>query len=82
MEVYETLDKLYELAEKDEDLRQRLLATRTSATPLADFCAASTAAGLPLYEMDLVEYGESFYAAIKRSTNGGGEKTDGSELPE
>ena len=29
----------------------------------------------PLYEMDLIEYGEADYAAMRRSTNGGGENS-------
>ena len=46
------------------------------------FCAIAQREGYPLYEMDLLTYGEEFYAAIKRSTNGGGEnspKLDGQD---
>ena len=31
--------------------------------------------GYEIYEMDLIDAGEEFYAAIKRSTNGGGENS-------
>lgn len=75
MEIYETLETLKKKAMVDRDLRDRLLKTRKSDHPLADFCRISTEEGLPLYEMDLIEYGESDYAAMRRSTNGGGENS-------
>ena len=61
--------------QNDPPLRARLLATRKSQTPIADFCAIFRSQGLELYEMDLIEAGESDYAAMKRSTNGGGENS-------
>ena len=73
MEVGEILESLKEKAIKDEVLRLRLLATREAENPLADFCGISTEAGLPLNKMDMIEFGESSYAAMRRSTNGGGE---------
>lgn len=75
MDIPETLELLRKKALKDDGLRKRLLATRNSETPLADFCRISTEQGLPMYEMDLLEYGESSYAAMRRSTNGGGENS-------
>ena len=42
---------------------------------MSAFCRISTEEGFPLYEMDLLEYGESSYAAMRRSTNGGGENS-------
>lgn len=75
MDVAETLELLHKKAMKDEDLKARLLDTRDHKNPLADFCRISTEEGLPLYEMDLIEYGEASYAAMRRSTNGGGENS-------
>lgn len=75
MDVAEALEQLHRKAMKDEDLRRRLLATRSAENPLSDFCAISTQEGLPLYVMDLIEYGEASYAAIRRATNGGGENS-------
>ena len=75
MDIPETLEVLRKKALADDALRQRLLATRNSETPLADFCRISTEPGLPMYEMDLLVYGESSYAAMRRSTNGGGENS-------
>lgn len=73
MEVGEILESLKETAIRDEALRLRLLETRKSENPLADFCCISTEAGFPLNKMDMIEFGESSYAAMRRSTNGGGE---------
>ena len=75
MDVADTLELLHKKAVKDPELRKRLLATRDSKSPLGDFCRISTEAGLPLYEMDMIEHGESAYAAMRRSTNGGGENS-------
>ena len=70
MNTGELLEKLKEMAIADGDLRKRLLATKGSETALADFCRISTEAGVPLNKMDMIEFGESSYAAMRRSTNG------------
>lgn len=75
MTVDEILDIMKNKARADEALREKLLATRSSANPLGDFCAICAECGCPLSVMDLIEAGESDYAAIKRSTNGGGENS-------
>ena len=58
MEVYEALTLLRDKAAKDPALRNNLLETRNSRTPLSDFCRLSTQAGIELYEMDLLSAGE------------------------
>lgn len=75
MEVMEVLECLKKIAEKDESVRSRLLQTKESSTPVGDFCRISTELGYPLYEMDLISAGEDYYAAMRRSTNGGGENS-------
>ena len=75
MDVAEPLELLHKKAMRDDDLRRRLLDTRSHANPVSDFCRISSEEGLPLYEMDLIEYGEASYAAMRRSTNGGGENS-------
>ena len=75
MGIGEILEKLKELAVNDKELRKKLLDTKKSESPVADFCKLSTAAGLPLSAMDLIAYGEESYAAMRRSTNGGGENS-------
>lgn len=75
MEVVEMLDNLKEKARRDPALREVLLATRKEKEPLAAFCKKCRELGVPVYEMDLITAGEEFYAAMKRSTNGGGENS-------
>ena len=75
MNISEALESLRSKAFADPALRNALLATREHPDALAEFCRISTEAGLPIYEMDIIEYGEYAYAAMKRSTNGGGENS-------
>lgn len=75
MDIGEALEKLMTMAKADDGLKQRLLATRDSEHKLSDFCAIATEVGCPMNVMDLIEHGESDYAAMKRSTNGGGENS-------
>ena len=75
MGIDEALEKLMSLAESDAALRQRLLATKDSDRGMSDFCSIATEVGCPMNVMDLIEHGESAYAAMKRSTNGGGENS-------
>ncbi len=73
--ITEMLDKLLDMAKADSELKERLLNTRSSDNPIADFCSIATSKGLPMSVMDIVNQGEEFYAEIKRSTNGGGENS-------
>lgn len=75
MMITELLDKLLEMAKNDKALKDKLLSTRESDNPIAEFCSIATEAGLPMTVMDIVNQGEEFYAEIKRSTNGGGENS-------
>ena len=75
MNVGETLEALRRKALHDPSLKEALLATKKHPNSLGEFCRISTEAGFPLYDMDVIEYGESAYASMKRSTNGGGENS-------
>lgn len=75
MNVAETLEALRNKALNDPALKQALLATRNHPNSLSEFCRISTEAGLPVYDMDIIEYGEFAYASMRRSTNGGGENS-------
>ena len=75
MNIYETLDKIKEYARSHPDFRKRLLETKDSPRPYSDFCKICTEEGFPIYAMDLVNAGEEYYAAMRRSTNGGGENS-------
>ncbi len=75
METEEMLDEIRSRVQKDEKLREEFLRTREQENPLSAFCAKCRELGYPVYEMDVIAAGEEFYAAMKRSTNGGGENS-------
>lgn len=69
------MDEIKNMVKKDIRLREEFLETRCQAYPLTAFCGKCRELGYEIYEMDLIDAGEEFYAAIKRSTNGGGENS-------
>lgn len=75
METLEMLENLRLLALSDGAVRETLLKTRGESRPVNAFCREAGRLGCPLYPMDLIGAGEEFYAAIRRSTNGGGENS-------
>ncbi len=75
MEIEEMLEEVREKAQRDTKLREEFLQTREQENPLSAFCAKCRELGYPVYEMDVIAAGEEFYAAMKRSTNGGGENS-------
>ena len=75
MGIAEMLDELKQKARNDSALREELLATRKEAQPYVSFCKKCRELGYEIYEMDLITAGEEAYAAMRRSTNGGGENS-------
>ena len=75
MDVVTILDELQNQALRDPEVRSRLLDTRQAKEPLTAFCRVCRELGYEIYEMDLICAGEEFHAAMKRSTNGGGENS-------
>ena len=75
MNTAELLDDLLQKAKKNEELKNQLLETRNEAYPMSAFCRKCQALGYGIYEMDLIQAGEEFYASMRRSTNGGGENS-------
>lgn len=75
MNVNELLDELLCKAKREPALREALLETRKADQPLTAFCRKCQELGYPVYEMDLIQAGEEFYASMRRSTNGGGENS-------
>lgn len=73
MEVGAILVELQKKAKRDPEVKARLLATKDAADPLSAFCQTCRDMGYELYEMEVIVAGEEFYAAMSRSTNGGGE---------
>lgn len=75
MELTLCLEELQRKAKHDPLLKKRFLETRKAADPVTAFCNLCQELGYPVYAMDLIGAGEEFYAAIRRSTNGGGENS-------
>ena len=73
--IMDTLESLLALAKRDDAARQRLLKTKAEESPLTAFCREAALLGYPIGEMDLIFAGEEAYAAMRRSTNGGGENS-------
>ena len=69
------LDELQGKALQDQEVREKVLATRKEKDPVSAFCRVCRELGYELYEMELICAGEEFHAAMKRSTNGGGENS-------
>ena len=75
MNTVEMLEELQQKALRDPELRKTLLATRREQNPLQAFCRTCQELGYEIYPMELITAGEEFYAAYRRSTNGGGENS-------
>ncbi len=75
MTVYDTLEKAKERAEADPDFRRELLETEGQDGGLSIFCRILNREGFEISAIDLVNAGEESYAAMRRSTNGGGENS-------
>ena len=82
MTLEDTLAEIRKRAENDPLFLEAILETANDTYPLSSFCRFATEQGLPLYEMDLIDAGEAAYAAMKRSTNGGGENSPALEYQE
>ena len=75
MNIPELLAKLQHAAMHDEKLKDGFLKTRKSEFPLKAFCDYIRSLGYEIYPMEIIAAGEESYAAMKRSTNGGGENS-------
>lgn len=75
MTIADTLENIRQHALIAPDFRQALLQTQSAKEPISEFCRICRENGFELYEMELITYGEAEYAAMKRSTNGGGENS-------
>ncbi|MBO5461024.1 MAG: hypothetical protein J5983_04430 [Ruminococcus sp.] len=69
------LDEIQHRALREIDLRRKILATKEAEDPLEEFCKICRSYGYEIYVMDVICAGEEFHAAMKRSTNGGGENS-------
>ena len=73
MDILEMLEEIQHKALKNEALKAKILATEQAAESLDEFCKVCQQEGYEIYPMDVIIAGEESYAAMKRSTNGGGE---------
>ena len=73
MDILEILEDIQHKALKNETLKAKILATEKTEDPLDEFCRVCQQEGYEIYPMDVIIAGEESYAAMKRSTNGGGE---------
>ena len=69
------LENLKAQARLNPALAQALLDTRTVSNPVTAFCRIAQENGCTFSAMDLISAGEDSYAAMRRSTNGGGENS-------
>lgn len=69
------LDQIREKACKDADFKARILDAYLGQKSIVDFCRECNKAGIEIYPMDIADADESAYAAMRRSTNGGGENS-------
>ena len=70
-----TLHMRQQQALADEELKEQLLETRIASNPLSALCTLCRELGYEIYPMDVIAASEETYAAMKRSTNGGGENS-------
>ena len=75
MNIYDELENLKAQARSDTKLAKALLDTLEMKNPIASFCRIAQEHGCTFSAMDLVVAGEDSYAAMRRSTNGGGENS-------
>lgn len=73
--IVDMLDELQNRVLREPELKEKLLATRKEREPVSAFCRVCRELGYEMYEMELICAGEEFHAAMKRSTNGGGENS-------
>ena len=75
MNIVTMLDELQIMALHSPDIRRRFLDSTRKEEPVSAFCEVCRELGYEIYEMELICAGEEFHAAMKRSTNGGGENS-------
>lgn len=75
MQLEILFDKITDKAHSDGSFRNRLLEAYEGGSPILSFCKVCNEAGIEIYPMDIADADESFYAAMRRSTNGGGENS-------
>lgn len=70
--IQQELKRLLNDAEKDENLRAKILKTKNSDDPMKDFCGVCQSFGYEIYLGELFAYGQDMNDSKLRATNGGG----------
>ncbi|MBQ5399428.1 MAG: hypothetical protein IIU14_08365 [Ruminococcus sp.] len=66
------MQRLLQKAKENEQIRQRLLQTKSAPDPLKAFCDEARDMGFEIYLGELFAYGMTMNDAKLRATNGGG----------
>ena len=75
MQLEIIFDRMEQVAREDAAFRDVLLEAYEKRIPLREFCSICRDAGVEVYPMDIIDADETAYAAMRRSTNGGGENS-------
>ena len=75
MDINAIIERIIQKAKQDEVFCREIQATRSADHPLIELCRVARTYGIEVYPMDLADAEESAYAAMRRSTNGGGENS-------
>lgn len=70
--IEQQLQKLISNAQKDENLKSKILETRNSNDPMKSFCEVCQSFGYEIYPGELFAYGQDMNDSKLRATNGGG----------
>ncbi len=70
--IQQELDKLLSDARKNEELRRKLIATKNSEDPVAEFCFFCQSLGYDVQIGELFACGQDMNDSKLRSVNGGG----------
>ena len=75
MQLEIIFDRMEQVAREDAAFRDLVLEAYEKHVPLREFCSICRDAGIEIYPMDIIDADETAYAAMRRSTNGGGENS-------
>ena len=70
-DINDMLNKLRALALADDELRRSLIATRSAAEPMEEFCRLASENGCPIEPGELLVLNERLWGEMLKSTNGG-----------
>ena len=70
-DINDMLNKLQKMAASDKELRARLIATRQSSDPMAEFCRIANESGCPIALGELLALNETLWSNMLKSSNGG-----------